>query len=92
MDTRTLSKSDEEAFNVIMKALSAKPQKVKDMSNEKTMLFNPDEVPTVNTAPITNIVTPATVNQGNTQTGAAYTAQRSRQSITMMRSLRMSLL
>lgn len=76
VDTRTLSKSDEEAFNVIMKALSAKPQKVKDMSNEKTMLFNPDEVPTVNTAPITNIVTPATVNQGNTQTGAAYTAQK----------------
>lgn len=76
VDTRTLSKSDEEAFNVIMKALSAKPQKVKDMSNEKTMLFNPDEVPTVNTAPITNIVTPATINQGNTQTGAAYTAQK----------------
>lgn len=76
VDTRTLSKSDEEAFNVIMKALSAKPQKVKDMSNEKTMLFNPDKVPAVNIAPITNTVTPATINQGNTQTGAAYTAQK----------------
>lgn len=76
VDTRTLSKSDEEAFNVIMKALSAKPQKVKDMSNEKTMLFNPDEVPAVNITPITNTVTPATINQGNTQTGAAYTAQK----------------
>jgi hypothetical protein len=76
VDTRTLSKSDEEAFNVIMKALSAKPQKVKDMSNEKTMLFNPDEVPAVDIAPITNTVTPATINQGNTQTGAAYTAQK----------------
>lgn len=76
VDTRTLSKSDEEAFNVIMKALSAKPQKVKDISNEKTMLFNPDEVPAVNITPITNTVTPATINQGNTQTGAAYTAQK----------------
>lgn len=76
VDTRTLSKSDEEAFNVIMKALSAKPQKVKDMSNEKTMLFNPDGVPAVDIAPITNTVTPATINQGNTQTGAAYTAQK----------------
>lgn len=76
VDTRTLSKSDEEAFNVIMKALSAKPQKVKDMSDEKTMLFNPDEVPAVNIAPIANTVTPATVNQGNTQTGAVYTAQK----------------
>lgn len=76
VDTRTLGKSDEEAFNVIMKALSAKPQKVKDMSNEKTMLFNPDEVPAVNITPVTNTVTPATINQGNTQTGAAYTAQK----------------
>ena len=46
------------------------------MSNEKTMLFNPDEVPAVNITPITNTVTPATINQGNTQTGAAYTAQK----------------
>lgn len=76
VDTRTLSKSDEEAFNVIMKALSAKPQKIKDMSNEKTILFNPDEVPTTNTTPITDTVTPATINQGNSQTGAAYTAQK----------------
>ena len=76
VDTRTLSKSDEEAFNVIMKALSAKPQKVKDMSNEKTILFNPDEVLTTSTTPITDTVTPATINQGNSQTGAAYTAQK----------------
>lgn len=76
VDTRTLSKSDEEAFNVIMKALSAKPQKVKDISNEKTILFNPDEVPTTSTTPITDTVTPATINQGNSQTGAAYTAQK----------------
>lgn len=76
VDTRTLSKSDEEAFSVIMKALSAKPQKVKDLSSEKTILFNPDKAPTTNIAPITNTVTPATINQSNTQTGAAYTVQK----------------
>lgn len=76
VDTRTLSKSDEEAFNAIMKALSAKPQKVKDLAAEKTVLFGPNTVPTVSAAPITTVETPATINQGNTQTGAAYTAQK----------------
>ena len=76
VDTGTLSKSDEEAFNAITKALSAKPQKVKDMSNEKTILFNPNEVPTVSTTPITTEDTPATINQGITLTGAAFTGQK----------------
>lgn len=76
VDTKTLSQSDDEAATVIIKALSAKPQKVKDLAAEKTVLFDPDAVPTVSAAPITTVETPATINQGNTQTGAAYTAQK----------------
>lgn len=56
----------------ISKMLRGNPQRVKDMANEKTILFNPDAVPTVSTAS----VNPATINQGNTQTGAAYTVQK----------------
>lgn len=53
--------------DAIRKGLEAKPQKVKELASEKTILFDPDAVPTVSVAPI---------NQGNTQTGAAYTAQK----------------
>ena len=60
----------------ISKMLRGNPQRVKDMANEKTILFNPDAVPTVSAAPATTVETPATINQGNTQTGAAYTAQK----------------
>ena len=62
--------------DAIRKGLEAKPQKVKELSSEKTILFDPDAVPTVSAAPITTVETPATINQGNTQTGAAYTAQK----------------
>lgn len=62
--------------DAIRKGLEAKPQKVKELASEKTVLFDPDEVPTVSTAPITSVETPATINQSNTQTGAAYTAQK----------------
>lgn len=60
----------------IRKGLEAKPQKVKELASEKTILFDPDAVPTVSATPITTVETPATINQGNTQTGAAYTAQK----------------
>lgn len=60
--------------DAIRKGLEAKPQKVKELASEKTILFDPDTVPTV--SPITTVETPATINQGNTQTGAAYTAQK----------------
>lgn len=60
----------------ISKMLRGNPQRVKDMANEKTILFNPDTVPTVSATPITTVETPATINQGNTQTGAAYTTQK----------------
>lgn len=62
--------------DAIRKGLEAKPQKVKELASEKTILFDPDAVPTVSAAPITIVETPATINQGNTQTGAAYTAQK----------------
>ena len=62
--------------DAIRKGLEAKPQKVKKLASEKTILFDPDAVPTVSAAPIATVETPATINQGNTQTGAAYTAQK----------------
>lgn len=62
--------------DAIRKGLEAKPQKVKESASEKTILFDPDAVPAVSVAPITTVETPATINQGNTQTGAAYTAQK----------------
>ena len=62
--------------DAIRKGLEAKPQKVKELASEKTILFDPDAVPTVSATPITTVETPATINQGNTQTGAAYTAQK----------------
>ncbi len=62
--------------DAIRKGLEAKPQKVKELASEKTILFDPDTVPTVTTTPITTVETPATINQGNTQTGAAHTAQK----------------
>ena len=74
VDTKTLSRSDEEAFTVIMKALSAKPQKVKDLANEKTILFNPIEAPVISVT--TAVETPATINQSDNQSGAAHAVQR----------------
>lgn len=62
--------------DAIRKGLETKPQKVKELASEKTILFDPDAVPTVSATPITTVETPATINQGNTQTGAAYTAQK----------------
>ena len=60
----------------ISKMLVGNPQKVKDFASEKTILFDPDAVPTVSATPVTTMETPATINQGNTQTGAAYTTQK----------------
>lgn len=62
--------------DAIRKGLEAKPQKVKELASEKTILFDPDAVPTVSATPIATVETPATINQGNTQTGAAYTTQK----------------
>lgn len=40
--------------DAIRKGLEAKPQKVKDLAAEKTILFDPDAVPTVSAAPTSN--------------------------------------
>lgn len=69
-------KTQEEVEKAIKDALEGNKQRVKDLASEKTILFDPDAVPTVSTTPITTVETPATINQGNTQTGAAYTAQK----------------
>lgn len=69
-------KTQEEVENAIKKALEGNIQRVKDLSSKKTILFDPNAVPTVSATPITTVETPATINQGNTLTGAAYTIQR----------------
>lgn len=68
--------SESQVEDSIRKALLGNPQRMKDLASEKTILFDPDAVPTVSAAPITTVETPSTINQGNTQTGAAYTAQK----------------
>lgn len=68
--------SESQVEDSIRKALLGNPQRMKDLASEKTILFDPDAVPTVSVAPATTVETPATINQGNTQTGAAYTAQK----------------
>lgn len=68
--------SDSQVEDSIRKALLGNPQRMRDLASEKTILFDPDAVPTVSTTPITTVETPATINQGNTQTGAAYTVQK----------------
>lgn len=68
--------SESQVEDSMRKALLGNPQRMKDLASEKTILFDPDAVPTVSVAPITTVETPATINQGNTQTGAAYTAQK----------------
>lgn len=69
-------KTQEEVEKAIKNALEGNKQRVKDLSSEKTILFDPDTVPTVSAAPVTTVETPATINPGNTQTGAAYTVQK----------------
>lgn len=69
-------KTQEEVEKAIKAALEGNKQRVKDLSSEKTILFDPDAVPTVSATPVTTVETPATINQGNTQTGAAYTTQK----------------
>ena len=70
--------SESQVEDSIRKALLGNPQRMKDLASEKTILFDPGAVPAVSVAPITTVETPATINQGNTQTGAAYTAQKER--------------
>ena len=72
IDTKTLSTSDDKAASVIMEALQAKPQKVKDLASEKTLIFDPASAPKIE-AP--KVETTATILSTPTESGAAKTAQ-----------------
>ena len=72
IDTKTLSKSDDKAASAIMKALQVKPQKVKDLASEKTLIFDPTSAPKVE---VPKVETPATILSTSTESGAAKTAQ-----------------
>lgn len=73
VDTKTLSESDNVAADVIMKALQAKPEKVKALASEETTLSK-----SVITTPIVETpreATPATILSTPTVSGAARAAQ-----------------
>ena len=72
IDTKTLSTSDDKAASVIMEALQDKPQKVKDLASEKTLIFDPTSAPKIE-AP--KVETTATILSTPTESGAAKTAQ-----------------
>lgn len=75
--TRSTAMNDQGAMDKIAAALKKNPQRVKDESSKKTILFDPKDTPTVSTTPVaTAPETPATINQSTTQTGAAYTVQK----------------
>lgn len=73
INTKTLSKSDDEAASVIMKALQAKPQKVKDLSLEKTLIFDPESVTKIDIPKNDNIET--ILSTTSNISGAAKTTQ-----------------
>lgn len=52
--------SESQVEDFIRKALLGNPQRMRDLASEKTILFDPDAVPTVSTAPITTVETPTT--------------------------------
>lgn len=56
-------KTQEEVEKAIKVALEGNKQRVKDLSSEKTILFDPDAVPTVSAAPVTTVKTPTINNE-----------------------------
>ena len=69
-DPMTLT--EQQAKDTIKKMLSGNPQRVVDMSNEKTLIFDPASAPKVE-AP--KVETPATIFSSSTESGAAKAAQ-----------------
>lgn len=69
-DPMTLT--EQQAKDTIKKMLSGNPQRVVDMSNEKTIIFDPASAPKVE-AP--KVETPATILSTPTESGAAKAAQ-----------------
>ena len=69
-DPMTLT--EQQAKDTIKKMLNGNPQRVVDMSNEKTIIFDPASTPKVE-AP--KVETPATIFSSSTESGAAKAAQ-----------------
>lgn len=69
-DPMTLT--EQQAKDTIKKMLNGNPQRVVDMSNEKTIIFDPASAPKVE-AP--KVETPATIFSSSTESGAAKAAQ-----------------
>lgn len=67
-----MTMTEQQAKDTIKKMLNGNPQRVVDMSNEKTLIFDPSSAPVVE-AP--KIETPATILSTPTESGAAKAAQ-----------------
>lgn len=67
-----MTMTEQQAKDTIRNMLNGNPQRVVDMSNEKTLIFDPASAPVVE-APKTE--TPATILSTPTESGAAKTAQ-----------------
>lgn len=67
-----ITMTEQQAKDTIKKMLNGNPQRVVDMSNEKTLIFDPSSAPVVE-APKTE--TPATILSTPTESGAAKAAQ-----------------
>lgn len=73
ISTRTNDTNDDHAAEVIMKALSAKPEKVLTLSNEKTQIYNPRMLEELEAEQRNRQYTPSTPTE---QGGASRTVQR----------------
>lgn len=67
-----ITMTEQQAKDTIKKMLNGNPQRVVDMSNEKTLIFDPSFAPVVE-AP--KVETPATILSTSTESGAAKAAQ-----------------
>jgi hypothetical protein len=69
--------SQKEIEKLFTERLSANMKKVYELSSEKTILFDPDNIPPADTTPNTTKGTPiSTTKEDETKTGAAYTIQK----------------
>lgn len=69
--------SQREVEKLFTERLSANMKKVYELSSEKTILFDPDNIPPADTTPNTTKGTPiSTTKEDETKTGAAYTIQK----------------
>lgn len=69
--------SQREVEKLFTERLSANMKKVYELSSEKTILFDPDNIPPADTTPNTTKGTPiSTTKEDETKTGATYTIQK----------------